>query len=199
MFLSRPSLIEARDRGDVAIESEDEIEFGPGSVTLHVSGLWYRLAAPAEVWLDRPDRLPRLEALAPGSTGHFSLSPRETALVYSREKIGLGRSCFGLISGTSDLARVGVSVEFSWFVAPGFGLSRPSALVLEVFNANDAIVHFPSGMRIGHLLIGEYGRETNLGYESQAVSYNSNGDTAPNSKIAERHARNRSLVGSETP
>jgi deoxycytidine triphosphate deaminase len=188
-------LIEASARGDVAIESEGEIEFGPGSITLHVSGLWHRLSPPAEIWLDRPDGLPRLEALAPGSTGHFSLNPRETALVYSRERIGLGQSCFGLISGTSDLARVGVSVEFSWFVAPGFGLSRPSALVLEIFNANDAIVHFPNGMRIGHLLIGEYGRETDLGYESAPLSYNSNTDPTPNSRIAERHAKSRVLLG----
>jgi deoxycytidine triphosphate deaminase len=189
MFLCRQSLIQAHNRGDIEVKSDEDILYGPSSITIHAGDDWFRLDMPYDIVLDEPDKLPKLERILAKETGHFILPAKEMALVYSKEKIGLNLQHFGMISGTSDLARIGLSVEFSWFVSPGFGFKSPSALVLELFNSGSRSIFVPKGMRLAHLVLGQLDQITDLAYKDQDVTYDSNIDLSPASKIGKRHAK----------
>ncbi len=172
--------------GHLKVTADGTVDVGPGSITLHSSDNWYKIESNQAIWLDDPGRMPSLTLLRPNVNCHFSLAPRATYLVYSKEQIGIDAEHFGLISGTSDLARVGVGIQLSWFVAPGFGFDKPSSLVLEVQNTNDCVVHIPFCLRLAHLLIGRFDATTDRPYNLEINNYNSNRDITPASKIALR-------------
>jgi|SoiMethySBSTD1v2_1073268.scaffolds.fasta_scaffold1338556_1 dCTP deaminase len=80
--------------------------------------------------------------------------PGEFLLGSTAEVIGVPDDRMGMISPLSHVARFGLGVTGgATLVNPGFGMTAPSQLTLELFNANSSPLQLTAGMPIAHLRI----------------------------------------------
>ena len=98
---------------------------------------------------------PLLEERGPDAEGRLRLDPGEVMLAPTFERVALSSGLAGLIDGTSDLARLGISVVLSSQVSPGFGtdLEGGAVLTLEIVSRLPRTVYLRVGARIGNLLL----------------------------------------------
>ena len=96
-----------------------------------------------------PELLPRpLDAL-----GRFLLHPGEVLLVRTHERVGLSDRLVGLLDGTSDWARLGVSVVLAHQVSPGYGMPHGAPLTLEIVSRLEHDILLRPGIRIANLML----------------------------------------------
>lgn len=159
------------NEGNLQIEPLAADTLGPASLTLHLGGDCQILKSRGPILVDRAETYPELEPRAPDRDGYVSLRPGEVLLAASLEAVSLGKGYCGWLSGTSDLARLGVQVVISHLVAPGFGMGDPSALILELVSLAGAEIRLLPGMRVGHLVVARLGQAVALGYEATPHGY----------------------------
>lgn len=96
---------------------------------------------------------PRLVARAPDTRGRIALAPGEVLLARTQERVGVSERLAGLLDGTSDWARLGVSVVLAHQVSPGYGMPDGSPLTLEIVSRLAHDVVLTPGTRIANLLL----------------------------------------------
>lgn len=170
-FLSRSELNAALDCADIGFHPRSSAAVGPASLTLTLGTDMRVLADGGPVLADQPDTYPALNPRAPDEYGRIALYSREVMLAATGERVALGRGYCGWMSGTSDLARLGIQVVLSHFVAPGFSLGAPGVLVLELTNFSPREIRFRPGMRVAHLAIARLGIPAESGYEAVKDGY----------------------------
>jgi dCTP deaminase len=74
-------------------------------------------------------------------------------LAPTHERVGISGRLAGLLDGTSDWARLGVSVVLCHQVSPGFGMPDGAPLTLEIVNRLAHEVRLRPGTRIANLLL----------------------------------------------
>jgi dCTP deaminase len=170
-FLSREDLQAAVIAGDLQVDPLTMEGLGPASITLTIGPNCLALFGDGATLVDRPETYPKLQPRHPDAEGYVALRPGEVLLAPTRERIALGRGLCGWLSGTSDLARLGVLVELSHFVAPGFGLGAPGVVTLELACLGGFEVRLRAGMRVGHLAVARLNTPTQEGYEAVRNGY----------------------------
>ncbi len=113
----------------------------------------FALVSRRPVDVDDAATYPELVPRPLDDAGRLVLHPGEVLLARTRERVGLSGTLSGLLDGTSDLARLGITVVLAHQVSPGWGMPHGAALTLEIASrlAHDVLLR--PGMRIANLLV----------------------------------------------
>jgi dCTP deaminase len=96
---------------------------------------------------------PALDEVDTDGDGGLVIARERVYLVPTKEKVGFGPRLAGLVDGSSNLARLGIRVVLSGYVACGFGYSNPGVLTLELTSHAVPGVKLYAGMQICNLLV----------------------------------------------
>jgi dCTP deaminase len=118
------------------------------------------------------DTYPLLQARDLDPEGRLLLRPREAMIVRTQERIGLCDRLAGLLDGTSDYARLGISVVLAHQVSPGYGMPDGSPLTLEIVSRLGHDVFLRPGARIANLMLLR-GRWAERSYRDMPANHSS--------------------------
>lgn len=188
-LLSDHEILTARRVGELVVTP-----FDPGMV--RPAALGVRLGSGAAVLVPRGDMdiditdaatHPVLEPREPDAEGRLRLGPGEVLLAPTLERFALSSGLAGLIDGTSDYARLGISVVLSHQVSPGFGtdVDGGAVLTLEIVSRLPRTVHLRIGTRIGNLMLLRC-CPAQRPYPQMPANYSSDVAVRP-SRLAEHH------------
>lgn len=141
-----------RDGELVVSELEPDL-VRPGAVSLRLGDDAYALVSRQAVDAADPTTYPDLVPRALDAQGRLVLRPGEVLLAPTRERVALSPRLAGLLDGTSDLARLGVTVVLAHQVSPGWGLPHGAPLTLEITSRLVHDVLLRPGMRVANLLV----------------------------------------------
>lgn len=130
---------------------------------------------------------PVLVPREPDVDGRLRLDPGEVMLAPTLERISLSAGLAGLIDGTSDYARLGISVVLCHQVSPGYGsdIDGGAILTLEMVSRLSQTVYLRPGTRIGNLMLMRC-REAKRPYPLMSANY-SRDVLVRSSRLAEHH------------
>lgn len=174
-MMSTNEIRRAMREGCIDVDPLSEDLLGPSSIGLRLGDSVYELQASKPVVVDEKETYPDLRRVEPNRTGLFSLKPQQVLLAPTLEHVSLSKDYAGLMSGTSDLGRLGVSVTLSEAVAPGFGHSSPGILTLELVSHAPVSILLKPRMRICKLMIFALTETPEFSHEERSFGYS--GDT----------------------
>jgi dCTP deaminase len=140
-------------RGELVVDGLDPELVRPAALSLRLGDQAYVLSARGPVEADDPRTYPELVERPVDASGCIVLRPREVLLARTQERIGLAPTLSGLVDGTSDWARLGVTVVLAHQVSPGYGMPGGAPLTLEIVSHLEQDVLLRPGMRIANLLV----------------------------------------------
>lgn len=140
-------------RGELVVEGLDPELVRPAAVSLRLGEPAFALAPRGPVDAADPRTYPDLVGRPVDAAGHLVLCPGEVLLARTHERIALAPTLSGLLDGTSDWARLGVTVVLAHQVSPGYGWPGGAPLTLEIVSHVGCEVRLRPGMRIANLLV----------------------------------------------
>ncbi|WP_370966379.1 dCTP deaminase [Amycolatopsis sp. cg9] len=172
--------------GELFVDPFDPGLVRPASISLRLGAEAFSLRSKGPVDVANPATHPDLVAKGLDPGGRLVVEPGELVLAPTRERIGLSKNLAGLVDGTSDYARLGVSVVLCGQVSPGFGLDRGAVLTLEIVNhLRHPVLLYPGARICNLMLFASAGSEQPYG----AMPHNYSSDqTVVASRLAE-HVR----------
>jgi dCTP deaminase len=173
-------------RGELVVSGLEEALVRPAAISLRLGDRAYVLTSEAEVdatdTATYPKPMPRLV----DHRGVIVLHPGEVMLARTQERIGLGDRLAGIVDGTSDWARLGVSVVLSQQVSPGYGMPDGTPLTLEIVSRLGHDVLLRPGTRIANLMLLR-GRRAQRSYRDMPANH-SQPDWSFESRLGEAEA-----------
>jgi dCTP deaminase len=182
-LLSDRDIVTAVRRGELIVAEFDKSMLRPASLSLRLGAKAYQLVSERRVEVDDQETHPRLEPRWADQDGRIILYPNEVLLVRTLERIGLSDRIAGIIDGTSDYARLGVSVVLSHQVSPGYGMPFGAPLTLEIVSRLRHPIYLRPGTRICNLMMFR-GRWSHRSY-SEMVGSHSTSEWSVCSRISE--------------
>lgn len=159
--------------GELVIDEPDwPSMLRPAAISLRLGGQAYVLSSQQPVDVADADTYPLLQARDPDPEGRLLLRPREAMIVRTQERIGLCDRLAGLLDGTSDYARLGISVVLAHQVSPGYGMPDGSPLTLEIVSRLGHDVFLRPGARIANLMLLR-GRWAERSYRDMPANHSS--------------------------
>lgn len=152
-MISKTDVLSLIDRGSLTVEGDCPLELEASSIIMHLHADVYEVCPMEGIDIRRADSHRLLKAVS-ANNGLYTFKRGRFYIASTSEMVSIPRSHGGLLSTTSQLARVGVTMLFSSYVAPGFGNLTPSRLALEVMSVA-ADVSIPVGFRVAHLSLFE--------------------------------------------
>jgi dCTP deaminase len=154
MFLNSSEIGALVASGVISIRPFGAHHLRPASHVLHLSNRfrsWKQSDTPIDIYSPDVDesQLSEIE-----ENDSITIAPGEFVLSSTFEKVGLSDDYAGDIANLSHLARMGVSVFLgaSW-ISPGFGITTPTEITLEIVNHNPSPVTLRSHMPVCHLRV----------------------------------------------
>jgi len=176
-------------REELYVSPFDPAALRPAALSLHL-GLRAQVLVPRGA-VDVADvgTHPDLITREPDARGCLALWPGEVMLAPTQERIALSGRLAGLVDGTSDYARLGISVVLSHQVSPGYGsdVSGGAILTLEIVSRLSEVVYLRPGTRIGNLML-LHCRTAQRIYPLMAANYSRDVDVRA-SRLAEHSVR----------
>lgn len=153
--LTDREIIRAYERGELRVDPFEPELLRPAALSLRLGNGAAILRPRGAVDVARSDTHPQLDPREPDDLGRLRLEPGEVMLAPTLERVALSPQLAGLIDGTSDYARLGISVVLSHQVSPGYGSDSPDGaiLTLEIVSRLPATVYLRPGIRIGNLML----------------------------------------------
>jgi dCTP deaminase len=159
--------------GELVIDEPDwPSMLRPAAISLRLGGQAYVLSSQQPVDVADADTYPLLQARDLDPEGRLLLRPREAMIVRTQERIGLCDRLAGLLDGTSDYARLGISVVLAHQVSPGYGMPDGSPLTLEIVSRLGHDVFLRPGARIANLMLLR-GRWAERSYRDMPANHSS--------------------------
>ncbi len=183
MVLSDFDLLKVIKSGELLVSPLDSGSILGHSISLHLSSELHEISSSSDL-VDVKDVSTYPDLIAAPRNDFFILERGKVYLSPTLEKVSVPENLCAYIDGTSDLARLGISVVLCGHVAPGFGGRNGSALVLEIQTHALERVKIYSGMRIANLVISELSSTTHASYQTRKEAYNSS--TIESSKLYHR-------------
>ncbi|GAA2280283.1 dCTP deaminase [Actinomadura sp. NPDC048955] len=153
MILSDTDIRKSIADGSLTITPFDERLVKRNSYLLRLHSQFRRISGDAIVDTADPVSL-RAGAGAAFRSESVVVTPDALVLACSRERIGLPADTVGILSGISNVARLGVMVHCtSQLVNAEFGDESPSRLVLEVSTVGGRSVRLYAGTPLCHLVL----------------------------------------------
>ncbi|ADJ48476.1 dCTP deaminase [Amycolatopsis mediterranei S699] len=143
----------ARENGELWVEPFDAALVRPAALSLRLGHEAFTLMTTGPVDVADRSTHPELILKEPDARGRLVVEPGEVVLAPTLEKIGLSENLAGLVDGTSDYARLGISVVLCGQVSPGFGRDTGAVLTLEIVNHLRHPVLLYPGTRICNLML----------------------------------------------
>jgi dCTP deaminase len=151
--LTDVEILRARDAGELRVDPFDPVLVRPAALSLRLGHEAFTLVADGPV--DVADRTthPVLEPKPLDHLGRLEVAPGEVVLAPTLERIALSPRLAGLVDGTSDYARLGLTVVLCHQVSPGFGDGGGAIVTLELVNHLPQPLLLRPGMRICNLML----------------------------------------------
>jgi dCTP deaminase len=140
-------------RGEVVVTDLDWSSVRPAALGLRLGDQAYVLSTTQPMDVADGSTYPELVPRPLDGQGRIVLRPGEVLLARTLERIGLGERLAGLLDGTSDYARLGISVVLCHQVSPGYGMPGGSPLTLEIVSRLPYEVYLRPGVRIANLML----------------------------------------------
>jgi dCTP deaminase len=151
--LTDRAIRQARENGELWVEPFDIALIRPAALSLRLGREAFSLVTTGPVDVADRSTHPDLVLKEPDAQGRLVIEPGEVVLAPTLEKIGLSENLAGLVDGTSDYARLGISVVLCGQVSPGFGRDTGAVLTLEILNHLRHPVLLYPGARICNLML----------------------------------------------
>ncbi|UMP03715.1 dCTP deaminase [Amycolatopsis sp. EV170708-02-1] len=196
MPLSRPrrgiltdrAIKRAHRTGELTITPFEPALVRPAAISLRLGHEAFALESTGTVDIADRSTYPDLRPKELDAEGRLSVEPGEVVLAPTLEKIGLSEKLAGLVDGTSDYARLGISVVLCGQVSPGFGSEKGAVLTLEIVNHLRHPVLLHPGARICNLMLFA-STGSDQPYGTLPHNYSSDHNVAP-SRLADHVGRN---------
>jgi dCTP deaminase len=117
--------------GELAVADYEPEMVRPASLRLRLGSTAYVLASDGPVDTADEATYPRLVARSL-DRGRIVVRPGEVVLAPTHERLRLPETMVGLVDGTSDVARLGLTMVLAHQVSPGFGAPDGAVLTLEI-------------------------------------------------------------------
>ncbi|MBD3290743.1 dCTP deaminase [candidate division KSB1 bacterium] len=147
MILSDKTIREYMKQGRLSVEPIDDVQIQPGSVDLRLGDHFLKMEHQEGVMLQLSQK-PRYEDII---TEEIIISPHSYILATTREYVKLPDNVAAFVQGRSSLGRMGVFLQNSGWVDPGF----EGEITFGLFNANNVPVKLTSGVRICQLVFAQ--------------------------------------------
>jgi len=151
--LTDPALLHARDNAASSVAPVQPRRARPAALSLRLGHESFGLASRGPVDIADRSTYPELERKELDEQGRLCIEPGEVVLAPTLERIGLSERLAGLVDGTSDYARLGISVVLCGQVSPGFGHGKGAVLTLEIVHHLRHAVYLRPGARICNLML----------------------------------------------
>ncbi|GAA1192613.1 dCTP deaminase [Pseudonocardia alaniniphila] len=154
-ILSDREIRAAYDSRELRIDPFDPELLRPAALSLRLGFEAAVLDSHTDVDVADATTYPTLVPRDPDGQGRLRLNPGEVMLAPTLERISLPAGIAGLVDGTSDYARLGISVVLSHQVSPGYGsdIDSGAILTLEIVSHLSRAVFLRPGTRIGNLML----------------------------------------------
>jgi len=177
----------ARADGELFVEPFEPALVRPAAISLRLGADAFSLHTTGPVDVADRTTYPELVPKEHDAHGRFAIEPGEVVLAPTLERIGLSGNLAGLVDGTSDYARLGISVVLCGQVSPGFGRENGAVITLEIVNHLRHPVLLYTGARICNLMLfASTGSEQPYG----AMPHNYSNDHAVVASRLAEHVRN---------
>ncbi|WP_410649549.1 dCTP deaminase [Amycolatopsis sp. cmx-4-54] len=187
-ILTDRAIKRAHRTGELTITPFEAGLVRPAAISLRLGRQAFALESTGTVDIADRSTYPELRPKELDAEGRLRVEPGEVVLAPTLEKIGLSERLAGLVDGTSDYARLGISVVLCGQVSPGFGSETGAVLTLEIVNHLRHPVLLHPGTRICNLMLfASTGSEQPYG--TMPANYSSDHDVAP-SRLADHVGRN---------
>jgi dCTP deaminase len=159
LFRSRRGVLSDRDIraaircGELVVTDIERSMLRPAAISLRLGAEAYVLSSHQPVDIAQEHTFPHLLARPVDEHGRIVIRPGEVMLARTQERVGLSDRLAGILDGTSDYARLGISVVLSHQVSPGYGMPTGSPLTLEIVSRLRHDVHLRPGVRIANLML----------------------------------------------
>lgn len=151
--LTDREILRAVADGELRVDPFDPALVRPAALSLRLGYEAFSVVSRGPVDItDRsshPDLVPRPR----DARGRVSIEPGEVVLAPTLERIALSPRLAGLVDGTSDYARLGLSVVLCHQVSPGFGMASGAIITLEIVSHLRHPVLLRPGTRICNLML----------------------------------------------
>src|SRR6184192_3196736 len=181
--LTDRAILHARDEGELSVDPFEPSLVRPAALSLRLGHESFGLASRGPVDIADRSTYPELERKELDEQGRLCIEPGEVVLAPTLERIGLSERLAGLVDGTSDYARLGISVVLCGQVSPGFGHGKGAVLTLEIVHHLRHAVYLRPGARICNLMLFATKGSDQL-YGSMPHNYSSDQGVVP-SRLAD--------------
>jgi dCTP deaminase len=187
-LLTDNEIVAAHARGELGVRPFDPALLRPAALSLRLGAGAGVLETRGVIDVADVETHPILVPRKPEADGRLRLEPGEVMLAPTLERVSLSPCLAGLVDGTSDYARLGISVVLSHQVSPGFGsdIDGGAILTLEIVSRLPQTVYLRPGSRIGNLMLFRC-RESSRPYPQMLANYSRDQWVRP-SRLAEHHA-----------
>jgi len=177
---------QAYEDGDLHVDPFDDTMVRPAALSLRLGHEAFSLTSTGPVDIADKASYPELRPKPLDDQGRLRIEPGEVILAPTLERIGLSEQLAGLVDGTSDYARLGISVVLCGQVSPGFGRETGAVITLEIVSHLRHSVLLHPGTRICNLML--FGcNSSEQPYGEMLYNYSSDHTVAP-SRLAD-HVR----------
>jgi dCTP deaminase len=167
MFLSDHDIETAIADGEISIHPFDRRLLKRNSYLLRLAPDHRRIAPGFVVDTADPEHYPFLQGVD-GTADSFVVDAESLVLGCSLEQISVSASIIGMLSGISNVARLGVLLHStSEIVNAGFARGKPSRLVFEMATIGGMRVRMYSGTPVCHLLFARLQTPTRHAVDSE--------------------------------
>lgn len=151
--LTDAEILRAIDDGELWVDPFERNLVRPAALSLRLGHEAFTLVADGPVDVSNGATHPVLEQKPLDDRGRLWVRPGEVVLAPTLERIELSPRLAGLVDGTSDYARLGLSVVLCHQVSPGFGQGGGAIVTLELVSHLPQPILLRPGMRICNLML----------------------------------------------
>lgn len=164
--------------GELYVEPLDPDMVRPASLGLRLGQTAYALRAGAPVDTADESTYPTLVPRRPDGAGRLAVHPGEVILAPTLELLALPDTMAGLLDGTSEVARLGLSMVLAQQVTPGFGRPHGAVLTLEIVSHLPQPVYLWPKTRLCNLMLLRCGRVSRP-YSAMPFNHSDDLDATP--------------------
>ncbi|MEA5367163.1 dCTP deaminase [Amycolatopsis sp., V23-08] len=158
--------------GELRVDPFDAAFVRPAALSLRLGHEAFGLQSRGTVDIADRSTYPDLVPKDLDTKGRLVVEPGEAVPARAMGKIGLSENLVGLVDGTSDYARLGISVVLCGQVIPGFGRGKLAAITLEIVNhLRHPVLLYPETRTCNSMLLSSTGSEQP--YDVMPHSYSS--------------------------
>ncbi|MDQ2707953.1 MAG: 2'-deoxycytidine 5'-triphosphate deaminase [Actinomycetota bacterium] len=179
--------------GELVVSDLDPDLIRPAAVSLRLGREAYVVSSRGPVDADDANTYPELVPRPLDELGRVVLRPGEVILARTHERVGLADRLVGLLDGTSDWARLGVSVVLAHQVSPGYGMPDGAPLTLEMVSRLGHDLMLRPGVRIANLMLLR-GRRARRSYRDMPA-HHSTATWSIASRLSDAEAARRDRLG----